>query len=172
MGEVKGQGHIIHPVCNRCTSFSFHINQTNHFWDMTNRVFDLDKTHPKFSKKIWQKRVYNRIPPKSNQVIGITREISLPSFVVIGWMILTFSCRHANLGLSMSQPWPWVKVTKGHPVHFPRPILSLSKISKVKFKRVWSEKQKSLRRRRTRTWTRTRRRQRTENIKSPQTGVT
>ena len=29
MGEVKGQGHIIHPTSNRCTSFSLHINRTN-----------------------------------------------------------------------------------------------------------------------------------------------
>ena len=79
MGEVKGQGHIVHPVCNRCTSFSFHINRTNHSWDMSNRVFDLEKTHPKFSKKIWQKQVSNRIPPKCNQVISMTRGIKLYS---------------------------------------------------------------------------------------------
>ena len=34
MGEVKG--HIVHPVSNRCTSFSFHINRTNHSCDMSN----------------------------------------------------------------------------------------------------------------------------------------
>ena len=68
MGEVKGLDHIVHPVSKRCTSFSFHINQTNHSWDMSNRMFDLEKTHPKFSKKIWQKKVSNKIPPKSNQV--------------------------------------------------------------------------------------------------------
>ena len=62
MCEVKGQGHIVCPVSNRCTSFSFHINQTKHFWDMSNRVFDLGKTHPKFSKKICQKRVSKIIP--------------------------------------------------------------------------------------------------------------
>ena len=55
MGEVKGRGHIVHPVSNRCTSFSFHINRTNHSWDMSNIVFDLEKTHLKFSNKIWQK---------------------------------------------------------------------------------------------------------------------
>ena len=109
IGEVKGQGHIIHPVSNRCTSFSFHINLTNHSWDISNWVFDLEKTHPKFSKKI---RVSNRIPPKSNQVISVTRGIMLQSFVVIGWVVLTLSCRQGNLCLSMSQPWPWVKVTK------------------------------------------------------------
>ena len=52
MGEVKGQGHILYPVSNQCTSFLFHINQTNHSWDMAKIVFDLEKTHPKFKKKI------------------------------------------------------------------------------------------------------------------------
>ena len=55
MGEVKSWGHIVHPVSNWCTSFLFHIYRTNHSWNMSNRVFDLEKTHPKFSKKIWQK---------------------------------------------------------------------------------------------------------------------
>ena len=35
MSEVKGQGHIVlYPVSNQCTSFLFHINRTNHSWDM------------------------------------------------------------------------------------------------------------------------------------------
>ena len=109
MGEVKGQGHIIHPVSNRYTSFSFNINGTNHSWDMFNRVFDLEKTHRKFSKKIWKKKFPTG---KLQSLINITRGISLPSLVVIGWVVLTLSCRQANLCSSMSQPWPWVKVTK------------------------------------------------------------
>ena len=56
MGEVKGQGQIVHPVSNWYTYISFHINRTNHFWDISNRVFDLEETHPKFSKKICQKK--------------------------------------------------------------------------------------------------------------------
>ena len=31
-GEIEGQDHIVHPVSNRRTSFSFHISQTNHSW--------------------------------------------------------------------------------------------------------------------------------------------
>ena len=62
------------------------------------------KTHPKFSK--------NRIPPKSNQVMTMTRGIKPLSVVVIGWVILTLSCRKAYFCLSMSQPWPWVKVNQ------------------------------------------------------------
>ena len=48
MSEVKGQDHILYPVSNWCTSFSFHINRTNHSWDMAKIVFDLEKTHPQF----------------------------------------------------------------------------------------------------------------------------
>ena len=48
ISEVKGQGHILYPASNRCTSLSFHINRTNHSWDMSKIVFDLEKTHPNF----------------------------------------------------------------------------------------------------------------------------
>ena len=54
MNEVKDQGHTLYPVTSRCTSFSFHINRTNHYWDMTKIVFDFEKTHPKYLKKICQ----------------------------------------------------------------------------------------------------------------------
>ena len=43
MREVKGQGHILYPVSNQCTSFSFHINPTNHSWDMAKIVLTLKK---------------------------------------------------------------------------------------------------------------------------------
>ena len=52
MSEVKGQCHKLYPVSNRCTSFLFHINRTNHSLDMAKIVFDLEKTHPKILKKI------------------------------------------------------------------------------------------------------------------------
>ena len=45
MGEVKSEGHMVDPVSNQCTSFSFNVNLTNHSWDMAERVFDLEKTH-------------------------------------------------------------------------------------------------------------------------------
>ena len=54
MSEFKSQGNILYPVSNRCTSFSFHINWTNHSWDMAKIVFNLEKTHLKFIKKICQ----------------------------------------------------------------------------------------------------------------------
>ena len=67
MSEVKGKGSMLYmyPVSNRCTSFSFHINRTNHSWAMAKIGFRLVKTHPKFYKKII---VSNRISPKSNQI--------------------------------------------------------------------------------------------------------
>ena len=48
MSEVKGQGQILYPVSDECTSFSFHINRTNYSWYMAKIVFDLEKTHPIF----------------------------------------------------------------------------------------------------------------------------
>ena len=30
MGGVKGRDHIVYPVSNQCTSFSFHINRKSH----------------------------------------------------------------------------------------------------------------------------------------------
>ena len=41
----KGLGkYIPDPVSNLCTSDLFGVNQTNHSWDMVNRVFHLEKT--------------------------------------------------------------------------------------------------------------------------------
>ena len=60
MSEVKGQGHISYPVSNLCTSFSFHINRTKHSWDMAKIVFDPEKTHLKFLKKIWQNNSFQQ----------------------------------------------------------------------------------------------------------------
>ena len=41
-------------------SFLFYINQTNHSWDMAKIVFDLEKTHPKFLKKICQNKSFEQ----------------------------------------------------------------------------------------------------------------
>ena len=62
MSEVKGQGHILCPVSNRwSSSVSFHINLTNHSWDMVTIVFDLEKTHPKCLKKICQNKRFQHV---------------------------------------------------------------------------------------------------------------
>ena len=58
--RVKGQGHILYQVSNQCSSFSFHINRTNHSWDMAKIVFDLEKTRPNFSKKIFQNNSFQQ----------------------------------------------------------------------------------------------------------------
>ena len=42
--------HILYPVSNRCTSFLFHLNRTNHSWDMAKIVFDLEKNTSNFFK--------------------------------------------------------------------------------------------------------------------------
>ena len=94
--EVKGQGHILYPVSNQCTSFSFHINPTNHSWDMAKIVLTLKKHIWNFLRKFAKITVFNRISPKSNQVITMTRATKLPRFVVIWRVVLTLSRRQAN----------------------------------------------------------------------------
>ena len=109
MSQVKGQGHILYLVSNRCTSFLFHINQTNHSWDMARMAFGL-------GAKI---TVSNRTFPKSNQVIMMTRAIKLQ---VLYWSDEWFLLYRADKQIFAN---PWAKSWKGHPVHFARPIYSL-----------------------------------------------
>ena len=87
MSEVKGQNHIVYLVFNRCTSFLFHINQTNHSWDMAKTLLDHEKTHRSkfFNANSAPKKVSNRISPKSNQIIMVTRGIKLQGFCS-GWI--------------------------------------------------------------------------------------
>ena len=47
MGVVKGQGDVVSPVSNWLTSFLFHINQTNNFWDTAISKFVLEKSKVK-----------------------------------------------------------------------------------------------------------------------------
>ena len=63
IGGVKGQGHIVYPVLNRCTPLLFHVNWINHSWDMANSVLDYFNTS-------WKKP--SRISPQSNQVLSMT----------------------------------------------------------------------------------------------------
>ena len=52
MSEVKGQGHILYPVSNQCTSFSFHINQTNHSWALSPTALCLMKSVPSICERL------------------------------------------------------------------------------------------------------------------------
>ena len=36
--QVKSQGHMLYPICNRGTSFTFHINRSKHSWDIAKIV--------------------------------------------------------------------------------------------------------------------------------------
>ena len=72
MGEVKGQGHIVHPVTNWCTSFSFHTNQSQPFLRYVQESVWPWKNTSKIFKENLAKKVSNRIPPKSNQVMNMT----------------------------------------------------------------------------------------------------
>ena len=88
---------------------------------MANEVIDRDKTHPKLAKKS------NGILLIFNQVISPTREILLPSFVVIGLVVLTSSHRQAFFVNHCHSRDLGSRSQKGRPVHLPRPMLSLSK---------------------------------------------
>ena len=49
--NLKVQSLILYPLSNRCLSSLFHMDRTNHSWDMAKIVFDLEKTHPNFLKE-------------------------------------------------------------------------------------------------------------------------
>ena len=110
MHVVKGQGQTVGPVSTWFGFFSFHTNQifhvnrNNYSWDMSNRVFDPENRHPKFEQqnKTKQNKQTNKQKtsakknfPKSNQVISMPKRITLPSFELIGWVVLTLSCIHS-----------------------------------------------------------------------------
>ena len=119
MSEVKRcQGHILYPLSKRCISFVSH--QSEQPPEMSIRVFDLEKTHPKFIRKFPKITVWNKKSPKCNQIINMTRSIKLLCFVVISWVVLTLSCRQANFRYSIPQPWPWVEVMERSSSTFPQ----------------------------------------------------
>ena len=71
---------------DRLISLSFYVNRTNHSWDMSNVVFDLEKTHPKFSKKIWQKTSFQQNSPKCNQVISMAMQKDIATKFCSDWL--------------------------------------------------------------------------------------
>ena len=65
MGEVKSQGHIVHPESNQCRSFSFHNNRTNHFWHMSNSAWPRKNTSEickeNLSKRSFQQEFFQSV---------------------------------------------------------------------------------------------------------------
>ena len=171
MGEVKGQGHIVHPVSNRCISFSFHIDWTNHSWDMSNRVFDLEKHIRNFQRKFDKIRVFTEFCQNlirwsawpegySCQVCGDWLSgsyfiLQTSKFLFINVTVVTLGQGHQKVIQYIFTDLYFL---------FPKYLRFSSNGFNVR--------RESLRRLRWRTRTRTRRRTRTETIKSTQTGVT
>ena len=60
------------------------------------KCFTLKKHIGIFKRKFAKITVSNRTSPKSDQVLLMTRAITLPCFVVIRWVVLTLSRRQAN----------------------------------------------------------------------------
>ena len=65
--NIQGQGHewgqrsrshILPSI--QSMHFSFHINRTDHSWEMAKILFDLEKTHPKFLMKICQNQRFQQ----------------------------------------------------------------------------------------------------------------
>ena len=139
MSEVKGQCHVVQPVCDRCTSFSFHNQSDQPFPEIRPKACLTlkNKTHPNFQKKIRQRIFQDNFSTfysgnKNNRwnkaTMFCSDWISDSQFFVQTFFLL----------ISQLLPWVWHKW-------------------------FWCERQRSWW-----WWRRTRRRKRTENIESPQ----
>ena len=73
IGEVKGQGPIVHPAFNWCTSCFVSLKSDQPFLRYGQQSVWAWKPDAKFWNKLTKKEVSNRISPKSNQVISMTR---------------------------------------------------------------------------------------------------
>ena len=126
MSEVKGQSHTLYPVSNQCISFSFHINRSNHSWDMAKTVFDLEETHPKLLKQICQNYSFQekKTFPKSNQVIT-TSTIKLSC---LQWSDEWFLLYHADKQILLIDTNA-MTLGRGHRrvTHLPAPYLTCPK---------------------------------------------
>ena len=68
------------------------------------------ETDLKFYEKIALKHFMAEFP-KFKQVDSMMREIYLPSFVAIGWAVLTWSWWQGKLRPASAAEWPWPNVT-------------------------------------------------------------
>ena len=50
--------HIVDPVSSRCISFSFRVNWNNHYIDMANKMFDIEKAYHNYWNKKSQIKVF------------------------------------------------------------------------------------------------------------------
>ena len=70
MGEVKGQGHIVYPVSNQCTFRFTSIGPT------IPEICPIECLTLKNTSKILEENLARKgFPPKSNQVMTMTRGI-------------------------------------------------------------------------------------------------
>ena len=111
MGEVKGQGHIVDQVSTLCMSFSFHFDQTNNYWHMAKRVFDLEKTPLNNFSKIYQKYCLQHHFPNifsgytgnmaikscSDWMCGSSYFMQTSKFVFITATVMTLDKGHGNV---------------------------------------------------------------------------
>ena len=74
-GWGQSQGHVVHPVSNRCTSFFFTSIGPTIAEICPMECLTLRKHPQNFIRKLGKNRVGNRIRPKSNQIINMTRGI-------------------------------------------------------------------------------------------------
>ena len=82
MSEVKGQGHILYPVSNRCTSFLFHINRTNRSRDMT-----------KTSVWPWIIPLWVKVTKRSSNTLPQTHIFFVPNILSLAQMVLTWESK-------------------------------------------------------------------------------
>ena len=77
MCDVKGQGHKIYPISNRCTSYLFYITRTNHtipeIWPKECLTL---KKHNRIFRQIRPNTISNRTSSISNQTICMAMGIA------------------------------------------------------------------------------------------------
>ena len=77
MRVVKGQCHTVGPVSYQLTSFSFHINQTNNFWDTAILKLDLESSKVKVMSEV--KGQGHILYPASNRCTSFSFHINRTS---------------------------------------------------------------------------------------------
>ena len=137
--NIKGQGHGWGQRSRSQSSSSIqqmHLLFVSHqsdqpFLRYVQECLTLRKHIRKFRRKLGKKGVSNRIHPQSNLVRAWPGKYS---YQVLLWLVEWFSLYPADKQIFVYQCHSrdlGSRSPKCHSVHFPRPILSLSQISKV-----------------------------------------